>query len=188
MNRIIDMDLLVVLSTSITYSFSVSSFILELVGSHFTTGTFFETSTLLISLIMIGKLVADFSCHQVCSSSSLRSLQPHSALLVDSSAMSCGRVITIESRLLELGDTIEIRPGSAAPTDGVVLNGESHFDESILTGEARLVEKSGGSLVIAGCMSSSVFPFIRQCPRLWQRENCPCSLKGNSKFTRPCKC
>lgn len=99
--------------------------------------------------------MADFACHQVIKSRSVRSLQPRSALLVDTLGADNCDMDEIDTRLLHLGDKIRIEPTSAAPTDGVVLSGESHFDESILTGEARLMHKSKGCAVIAGSINNS---------------------------------
>ena len=160
-DKSIDMDLLVVLSTSITYLLSVASFICEATGSHLTSGMYFETSALLISLIMLGRFLADFACHRVIQSKSVRSLQPRSALLVDMSVANSNTSEEIDVRLLQLGDTIEIKPGYAAPTDGLLLFGESKFDESILTGEDGLILKSKGCAVIAGSTNKSATVVIR---------------------------
>lgn len=154
-DKTIDMDLLVVLSTSITYLLSVASFICEAAGSQLTSGMYFETSALLITLIMLGRFLADFACHRVIRSRSVRSLQPQSAFLVDMSAANGNTSKEIDVRLLQLGDTIEIKTGYAAPTDGVLLFGESKFDESILTGEDGLILKSEGCAVIAGSTNKS---------------------------------
>ena len=160
-DKTIDMDLLVVLSTSITYLISVASFICVAAGSQLTSGMYFETSALLISLIMLGRFLADFACHRVIRSRSVRSLQPQSALLVDMSAPNGNTAEEIDVRLLQLGDTVEIKPGHAAPTDGVMLLGESKFDESILTGEDGLILKSEGCAVIAGSTNKSAAVVIR---------------------------
>ena len=160
-DKTIDMDLLVVLSTSITYLLSVASFICEAAGSQLTSGMYFETSALLMTLIMLGRFLADFACHRVIRSRSVRSLQPQSAFLVDMSAANCNTSKEIDIRLLQFGDRIEIKPGYAAPTDGVLLLGESKFDESVLTGEDGLIIKSEGCAVIAGSTNKSAAVVIR---------------------------
>ncbi|KAL8788866.1 MAG: hypothetical protein Q9195_007080 [Heterodermia aff. obscurata] len=160
-DKTIDMDLLVVLSTSITYLLSVASFVCEAVGSQLTSGMYFETSALLISLILLGRFMADFACHRVIRSKSVRSIQPRSAFLVDMSAANGNTSREIDVRLLQLDDTIEIKPGHAAPTDGVLLFGESKFDESILTGEDGLILKSEGCAVIAGSTNKSAAVAVR---------------------------
>lgn len=155
LNRVIDMDLLIVLSTSTAYTVSVVSFICKAAGSQFTSGMFFETSALLISLIMVGRFVADLACHRVIKSKSIRSLQPLSALLVDTSAFETDEVDEIDIRLLQFDDIIKVRPRCAVPTDGVVHSGESEFDESMITGEADLIKKSKGCTVVAGSINHS---------------------------------
>ena len=151
----IDMDFLVVLSTSITYVFSVSAFICAVIGSPLTSGMYFETSTLLVTLIMLGRFMADFTCHQIVVSQSIRSLQPRAALLVGKENIGSGDSKEIDVRLLQFGDIIKVESGRVASTDGIVLCGESEFDESLITGEAKLIKKSKGCAVIAGSTNHS---------------------------------
>ena len=144
LNRVIDLDLLVVLSTSIAYGFSVASFICEVKGTGLVSGIYFETSALLITLIMMGRLMSDFACLKAFRVGSIKSLQTRSALLVDTS------IRPIDVRLLQLGDSVRVNTGCPVPTDGTIISGVSEFDESVLTGEATLVRKALGSSVIAG--------------------------------------
>ena len=150
LNRVIDLDLLVVLSTSITYGFSVASFICEVKGTRLVSGIYFETSALLITLIMTGRLMSDFACHKAFKFSSLKSLQTQSALLVHGTSPSGEPDVNIDVRLLQVGDTFRANPSSPVATDGIIVSGVSEFDESVLTGEAKLVKKTTGSSVIAG--------------------------------------
>lgn len=158
-NRVIDLDLLVVLSTSITYGFSVASFICDVKGTRLVSGIYFETSALLITLIMMGRLMSDFACHRAIRTGSIRSLQPRSALLVDvpdpfdEKDLDNEKELDIDVRLLQLGDTFRVRPNCPVATDGTIVSGVSEFDESVLTGEASLVGKRAGSPVIAGSVN-----------------------------------
>ena len=152
-DRAIDLDLLVVLSTSITYGFSVASLICEVNGRRLVSGIYFETSALLISLIMMGRLMSDFACHRAVSTGSIRSLQARSAVLVDTADPSVKKSRDIDARLLELGDTFRVEPSSPVATDGIIISGVSEFDESVLNGEATLVGKAKGSSVIAGSVN-----------------------------------
>ena len=144
LNQVIDLDLLVVLSTSIAYGFSVASFICEVKGTHLASGINFETSALLITLIMMGRLMSDCACLKAFKAGSIKSLQTRSALLVGTPIRS------IDVRLLQLGDKIRVNTGCPVATDGTIISGVSEFDESLLTGEATLVRKALGSSVIAG--------------------------------------
>ena len=151
--RVIDLDLLVVLSTSITYGFSVASFVCEVKGTRLVSGIYFETSALLLTLIMMGRLLSDFACHRAFQKGSVRSLQQRSALLVDTRNPSVEDERDIDVRLLQLGDIFRVKSSCSVATDGKIVSGMSDFDESVLTGEANLVGKSTGSSIIAGSVN-----------------------------------
>lgn len=147
-SKVIEMDLLIVLSTTAAYVFSVVSFGYLVAGRPLSTGEFFETSTLLVTLIMVGRYVAALARQKAVESISVRSLQASTAILVDAA---CERDIDI--RLLQHGDTFKVLPDCKVATDGTVLSGSSEVDESMITGESRPVEKHVGSPVIAGSIN-----------------------------------
>ncbi|KAI7978363.1 hypothetical protein EIK77_005201 [Talaromyces pinophilus] len=149
-SRVIEMDLLIVLSTSAAYIFSVVSFGYLIAEQPLSTGQFFETCTLLVTLIMVGRWVAAFARQRAIESISIRSLQASSAILVDKES---GTEREIDTRLLQYGDTFKVLPDSRIPTDGTVINGSSEVDESMITGESRPVEKYPKSVVIAGSIN-----------------------------------
>ena len=151
--RVIEMDLLIVLSTTAAYVFSVVSFGYLVAGTPLSTGSFFETSTLLVTLIMVGRFVAALACHKAVESISVNSLQPTTAILVDLARRSGDR--EIDARLLQYGDTFRVVPESRFTTDGTVVLGSSEVDESMITGESHPVEKGVGSAVIAGTVNGS---------------------------------
>jgi Cd2+-exporting ATPase len=150
--RVIEMDLLIVLSTSTAYMFSIVTFAFQVRGRPLSVEAFFETSTLLVTLIMFGRLVTAFARHKAVESISIRSLQINTALLVDCSGVDGQE---IDSRLLQYGDIFKVIPDARIPTDGIVVSGESEVDESNVTGEAVLVQKLAGSSLIAGCLNGS---------------------------------
>lgn len=151
-SRIIEMDLLIVLSTSGAYIFSVVSYGYLVAGQPLATGEFFETSTLLVTLIMVGRYVAALARQKAVESISLRSLQTSSAILVDEDGVN-GKEIDV--RLLQYGDIFKVIPDSRIPTDGTVIGGSSEVDESMITGESIPVDKSPGSAIIAGSVNGS---------------------------------
>ncbi|KAJ5152615.1 uncharacterized protein N7482_009093, partial [Penicillium canariense] len=157
-SRVIEMDLLIVLSTSAAYVFSVVSFGYLVAEQPLSTGQFFETSTLLVTLIMVGRWVAALARQRAVESISIRSLQTSTAILVDQTS---GRKREIDARLLQYGDTFKVLPGTRIPTDGTVINGSSEVDESMLTGESRPVEKSPKSIVVAGSINGSGLMTVR---------------------------
>lgn len=150
--RVIEMDLLIVLSTSAAYIFSVVSFGYLIAKQPLSTGQFFETSTLLVTLIMVGRWVAALSRQRAVESISIRSLQTPTAVIVDGGT---GAERVIDARLLQYGDVFKVLPDSRVPTDGTVISGSSEADESMLTGESRPVEKHPKSAVIAGSINGS---------------------------------
>ncbi|TKA21869.1 hypothetical protein B0A50_08741 [Salinomyces thailandicus] len=150
--RIIEMDVLIVLSTSTAYIFSIVAFAYQLTGRPLHIESFFETSTLLVTLIMLGRLVSAFARQKAVESVSLRSLQDHQAVLCDPEG---GNTQVIDARLLQHGDTFKVGPDSRLTTDGVVVLGETEVDESMITGESVPVEKHSGSAVIAGSINGS---------------------------------
>lgn len=150
-SKVIEMDLLIVLSTSAAYIFSVVSFGYLVAGTPLSTGEFFETSTLLVTLIMVGRFVASLARQKAAESISIRSLQTPSAILVEKD----GKETEIDARLLQYGDVFKVAPDSNIPTDGTVMTGSSEVDESMLTGESLPVEKQPGATLIAGSINGS---------------------------------
>ncbi|RTE82670.1 hypothetical protein BHE90_002828 [Fusarium euwallaceae] len=157
-SRVIEMDLLIVLSTSAAYIFSVVSFGYLIAGNPLSTGQFFETSTLLVTLIMVGRWVAALARQRAVESISIRSLQASTAILVDKKTKTERE---IDARLLQHGDVFKVLPDSRIPTDGTVITGSSEVDESMLTGESRPVEKYPKSVVIAGSINGSGVMTVR---------------------------
>jgi heavy metal translocating P-type ATPase len=150
-SRVIEMDLLIVLSTSAAYIFSVVSFGYLVSGDPLSTGEFFETSTLLVTLIMVGRYVASLARQKAAESISIRALQTPTALLAEDGVVER----EIDARLLQFRDVFKVAPDSHIPTDGTVISGSSEVNESMLTGESKPVEKHNGSTVIAGSINGS---------------------------------
>ncbi|KAH9867254.1 hypothetical protein IAQ61_007846 [Plenodomus lingam] len=156
-SKVIEMDLLIVLSTSAAYIFSVVAYGYMIAGNPLSTGEFFETSTLLVTLIMVGRWVASLARQKAAESISIRSLQTPTAILVNGE----GSKEEIDARLLQFGDIFRVAPDTRIPTDGTVVNGVSEVDESMLTGESKPVYKQTGSSVIAGSINGSGMLTVR---------------------------
>ncbi|UNI22330.1 hypothetical protein JDV02_008228 [Purpureocillium takamizusanense] len=146
----LEMDMLVVISITAAYLYSVVAYGFMMAGKPLDTEAFFETSTLLITLVLLGRLVAAYARIRAVVAVSLRSLQSTTAVIIDS-----GSDKEIDARLLQYGDKLKIGPHSAVPTDATVLNGTSEVDESMLTGESVPVFKKEGDSVIAGTINGS---------------------------------
>ncbi|RVD80918.1 uncharacterized protein DFL_008802 [Arthrobotrys flagrans] len=150
-SRVIEMDMLVVISITAAYAYSVVAFALTHAGHVLETGEFFETSSLLITLVLLGRLIAAVAKVRAISAVSLRSLQAEKALLVVPSSST----VEIDARLLQLGDSFIVPAHSRIVTDGIVVNGKSPVDESMITGENVPVPKAIGDEVIAGTINCS---------------------------------
>ncbi|KAK4501607.1 hypothetical protein PRZ48_007416 [Zasmidium cellare] len=135
-----------------TYIFSVVAYSYYMAGNPLSTGEFLESSTLLVTLIMIGRFISAFARQKAVESISITSLQPTTATLVDEEG---GFVEDIDSRLLQYGDTFKVLPDCRIVTDGTVVLGSSEVDESMITGESKLVEKLKGSSVVAGSVNGA---------------------------------
>ena len=157
-SRMIEMDLLIVISTSAAYIFSVISFGYAVAGDPFSTGEFFETSTLLVTLIMVGRFVSALARQKAIESVSVRSLQTPTAVIVSEQNSSQREM---DARLLQYGDLFRVAPELRVSTDGTVVSGTSEIDESMITGESLPVEKKPGSVVIAGSINGSSVLTIR---------------------------
>lgn len=141
-----NMDVLVSLGTSAAYFYSVY---LVLTGSSH--GLYFETSAVLITLILLGKL---FEARAKGRSSDaiqkLMKLQPQIAVVEQG-----GQTVEIPIQEVRTGDVLVIRPGASIPVDGTVFSGTSAVDESMLTGESLPVDKGEGDEVFAATVNTN---------------------------------
>ncbi|KAH7068627.1 E1-E2 ATPase-domain-containing protein [Paraphoma chrysanthemicola] len=153
--HVFEMDFLIALSSGLAYAFSVISYALQIMGRPLETGCFFETSTLLVTLILLGRVINEFARYRAAKSVSFRSLQADDALLVlpNSPNPADPRTRTIDARLLQYGDHFKIAPHTRIVTDGIILFGGSEVDESMITGESIPVAKGVHSKVFAGTMN-----------------------------------
>jgi heavy metal translocating P-type ATPase len=152
---LLGMDLLITLSTTIAYAFSVISYVFQVRGRPLETGCFFETSTLLVTLILLGRVVGEAARYKAAKAVSFRSLQVDNALLVipGGSANAPETTEEIDARLLQYGDRFKVPPHARIVTDGSVKYGGSEVDESMITGESIPVAKGHDSPVYAGTVN-----------------------------------
>lgn len=150
-SKMIEMDMLVVISITSAYVYSIIAFGLEFSGFDLKQGPLFETSTLLITLVLLGRLVSSYAKVRAVQAVSLKSLQADSAVFENAK----GEVTEVDARLLEYNDIILVSTHSKIVSDGQVISGESTVDESMLTGESLPVLKSVGDSVTAGTINGS---------------------------------
>ena len=157
-----NMNTLVAVGTSVAYAYSTiltffSSFFSEahLLHAHsvfnHSTGTYFDASAMIISLVLLGRLLEARAKGRTSDAiRKLMGLRPNSARVVRD-----GEEVDIPITDVLAGDTVVIRPGEKMPVDGEVIGGVSAVDESMLTGESLPVEKEVGSQVYGGTVNKT---------------------------------
>ena len=150
-NRRAGMDTLVALGTGTAFLYSLVIAILIWSGNagYDMSGLYFEVAGLLIVFILLGRYLEAVA--KVRTSASIRKLfdlQPRTALVVRE-----GQEVEIAVEDVRVGDEVVIKPGSAVPVDGIVVEGSSSVDQSLLTGESIPVDKNIGDEVIAGTIN-----------------------------------
>ncbi len=144
-NARLTMDLPIALGLLVTYAYSI----------HVTlangTEVYFDTVTNLLFVILIGRYLEGMFRHQAASASNrLMDMQPKVATVL------CDDVEKITSvRAIRIADRVLVKPGSKIPMDGIVQEGKSSVDESMLTGESMPVRKQAGDRVSAGTLNGS---------------------------------
>lgn len=180
------MDVLVILGTSCAFFFSVFSMLVSLlVPPHTRPSTIFDTSTMLITFITLGRYMENRAKGQTSKAlSRLMSLAPSMATIyadpiaVEKAAEDWARSprmpVTpltprqppgpggsaheerlVPTELLQVGDMVIIRPGDKIPADGTLVRGETYVDESMVTGEAMPAQKRVGDSVIGGTVNGT---------------------------------
>ncbi|MDM5235390.1 heavy metal translocating P-type ATPase [Bacillus cereus] len=152
-NKSANMDVLVALGTSAAYFYSVYLSIRSIGSSEHMTDLYFETSAVLITLIILGKLFeAKAKGRSSEAIKKLMGLQAKTATVVrDGTEMK----ILIEE--VVAGDIVYVKPGEKIPVDGEIVEGKSAIDESMLTGESIPVDKTIGDVVIGSTMNKNGF-------------------------------
>ncbi len=143
-NRTTNMDVLVVLGTSAAYFYS-----LYILLSGLALPLYFESSALVITLVTLGKYLEHRAKQSTSSAiNALMALRPNSALVKKGK-----KFIEVNIDDIQIGDLVQVAIGEKVPVDGVVVEGESYLDESLLTGESKALFKQADSKVIAGSIN-----------------------------------
>jgi Cu+-exporting ATPase len=141
-----NMDVLIALGTTMAYGMSAVVTLLGLDRQH----VYFEASAAIITLVVMGKLLeARARLKTSAAIEALIRLQPKTVRVERD-----GVLVEVPVATLQTGDIFVVRPGESVPVDGVVVNGDSGVDESMLTGESLPVGKHAGDKVFAGTLNS----------------------------------
>jgi len=145
-----NMDVLVAMGSSVAYFYSIAVLVAETLGSHaLGMHVYFETSAVIITLIVLGKLLeARAKGHTSEAIKKLMGLQPKTARVLRDN-----KEFDIPIAEVISGDIVMVRPGEKIPVDGVVIDGYSTVDESTITGESLPVDRKTGDTVIGATIN-----------------------------------
>jgi Cu+-exporting ATPase len=147
-----NMDLLVALGTSAAYGLSL--YLLVTRGSHH---LYFEAAAVVITLVLLGKWLEARAKRQTAAAiRALQVLQPETARVRRD-----GIEIDVPSGQVKVGDIVVVRPGERIPVDGIVQEGASHVDESMITGESLPVARQAGDKVTGGAINAEGLLVVR---------------------------
>ena len=156
-HRATDMNTLIAVGTSAAYAYSVAAILFAAffeaagVARNGEMPLYFDTSSAIITLILLGRfLEARARSHTSDAIKKLIALEPRSARVVRD-----GVELDVAVDDVIVGDLVRVRPGEKVAVDGVVADGSSNIDESMVTGESMPVTKGAGDEVIGGTMNGS---------------------------------
>ncbi len=142
-----NMDLLVAIGTSAGYGLSIYEWLTAPAGSM--PHLYFEASAVVIALVLLGKYLESRAKRQTASAiRALEALRPERAIRVIE-----GREEDVAISALKLGDLVMVKPGERFPVDGEVVEGQSHADEALISGESLPVPKQPGDKVTGGAIN-----------------------------------
>ncbi|RWZ60573.1 copper-translocating P-type ATPase [Halobacillus fulvus] len=150
-NKSANMDVLVALGTSAAYFYSVVEGIRWQLNPQMMPELYFETSAVLITLILVGKLFESLAKGRTTAAlTKLLNLQAKEATLLRN-----GEEIQVPVDQVQVGDVILVKPGEKIPVDGTIVKGMTAIDESMITGESIPVEKKEEDTVIGSTLNKN---------------------------------
>jgi Cu+-exporting ATPase len=157
-NRSLNMFTLIALGTGMAYFYSVVGTLApQLFPASFRThgsevGLYFEAAAVITALVLLGQVLELRARSQTSSAiKALLRLAPPIARRLQPD----GSEVDVPLEDVQVGDRLRVRPGEKIPVDGVVLEGRSAVDESMVTGESMPIEKTAGSRVIGGTVNAT---------------------------------
>ncbi|NKE37937.1 heavy metal translocating P-type ATPase [Natronococcus sp. JC468] len=142
-----NMDVLIALGSSTAYLYSVAVLLGLIAGE-----TYFDTAALILVFITLGNYLEARSKGQAGDAlRTLLEMEAETATIVEDDGTE--REVPLED--VEVGDRMKVRPGEKVPTDGVVIDGQSAVDESMVTGESVPVEKEAGDEVVGSTINEN---------------------------------
>jgi len=150
-----NMDLLVALGTSAAYGLSL--YLMFTAHGHGMPHLYFEASATVITLVLLGKWLEARAKRQTTDAiRALKALRPETARVRRD-----GVETEVPAAKVRIGDLVVVRPGERVPVDGEIVEGRSHADESLITGESLPIAKSLGDRVTGGSINAEGLLVVR---------------------------
>lgn len=147
-----NMDSLIAIGTMAAVGYSIYNTVAIAKGDYLAVDAlYYETAGVIIALILLGKYLETVSKGKTSEAiKKLMGLQPKTAIVIQN-----GKEIEIAIEDVELGDIIIVKPGEKIPVDGIVIEGSTSIDESMLTGESMPIRKKTGDMVYAASINKN---------------------------------
>ena len=150
-----NMDSLVAIGSACSFAYSVVMTFLISDSPSYVHNLYYESAAIVLTLVSLGKFLESRNMQKTKGAiTALMQLAPDTAVLA-----ATGR--EVPTNTLKVGDLVLVKPGARIPTDGIVTEGESSVNESMLTGESLPVEKLAGSEVIGGSVNQNGILYVR---------------------------
>ena len=147
-----NMDSLIAVGTSAAFFYSLYSVSQVFLGHHpFVHQLYFESVAVIIALVLLGKYLESSAKGRTSQAiQSLLELVPSQATVIR-----YGEAVTIDTEDIRVGDIIRIKPGERMPVDGLVTEGQTFVDESMMTGESVPIEKKVGDTITSATINQN---------------------------------
>lgn len=157
-----NMDVLIFMATATGYSYSLLALTYFIwVKADYSPRTFFDIPPMLFTFVSLGRWLEHIARGKTSEAlTKLMVLQPKEAVLIhgyeskdDERGFIYDKEETVDVRLIQRGDVIKVTPDSKIPVDGVLVNGNAHIDESLVTGEPMAINKPVGGRLLCGSVN-----------------------------------
>ncbi|MFI3141012.1 MAG: heavy metal translocating P-type ATPase [Clostridia bacterium] len=152
-----NMDTLVAISSSVSFTYSFVMTLLIDSNAQAVHSLYYESAAIVLALVSVGKYLEGRNKEKTKSAiEKLIKLTPSNAILVDENGQ-----WEVPTQMLKVGDTVLVQAGQSVPVDGIVIKGSGSVNESMLTGESMPVSKQENSEVIGGSVSVNGTLFVK---------------------------
>jgi Cu+-exporting ATPase len=149
--RALNMFSLISIGVGAAYSYSTAVLMWALLSGTETPDFYFETASAIVTLVLLGQVLELRA--QSSTSAAIKTLLKHAPTTAHRLSGDMEEDVPID--IVEIGDILRVKPGEKIPVDGLIIEGASNVDESMITGEAMPVEKGRGSAITGGTVNQT---------------------------------